>query len=96
MEHRKLASEFETVVDRDGKIIIPKNLLSGFARRKVHVRISKQEIAAELTANGVTDDEIERISSLQLEVREQVIKFLLTEGVLKGSAFMRRARGMHR
>ena len=95
MAHKKSANEFEALIDNEGKIIIPKELLGEFSRKKIHVRISSRENASGLRENNVTEDELDRISSLQLEPREQVVKFLLSEGALKGSSFDRRVRGTY-
>lgn len=95
MEHKKSANEFEALVDDEGKILVPSELLGEFSRKRIHVRISSRENDAGLKENNVTEDELDRISSLQLESREQVVKFLLSEGALKGSSFDRRVRGTY-
>ncbi len=96
MEYKKSSNEFEAQIDGDGKIAVPSALLKRFAGKKLHVRLSKEEVAAELQEKNVTEEEIERISNVQLESREQVVKSLLSEGVLKNDkAFMRRARKVY-
>jgi hypothetical protein len=40
------------------------------------------DFAAALERKNVTAEEVERIASVQLESKEQVISFLLAEGVL--------------
>jgi hypothetical protein len=104
VEHKKSSNptgrvfdEFEGLIDDDGRIAVPSELLKHFAGKKLRIRLNKEEVSSELRENNVTDEEIERISSLQLESREQVVKFLLSEGVLqRTSAFAKRVRGTKR
>lgn len=69
--------------------------------RSLRVRLTSKVISSALKLKDVTEEEIERIGALQLEKREQVVKFLLTEGALRGHAVLKRkaralARGMLR
>ena len=58
------------------------------------MRIVGGVLSSELTARDVSDEEIERIGNLQLEDRDQVVKFLLSEGTLaKDRAFKERRKG---
>ena len=92
MEQKKSSHEFQALIDPDGKIDVPSELVKLFAGRKLHVRLSSEEIVSDLTELGVTESEIERIATLQFEQREQVVKFLLSEGVMNtDSAFVKRA-----
>lgn len=78
--------EFEGLVDSDGKISVPERLLDllhAGKETRVHVRLSTVRMSTSLRRKNVTEEEIERISGLQLEPRSQVVKFLLSEGVLK-------------
>ena len=94
MEPTSPGSEFEALIDEEGNIAVPPSLLKELVGRKLHVRIQKREVAAALQEKGVTEDEIARLARIQIEPREQVIKFLLSEGVLKSNrAFSRRTKG---
>lgn len=74
--------EFEGVLEQDGTITVPPEIAERFSDAKLHVRIEKKEINDRLKKNNVTEEEIERISALQIESREQVVKFLLSQGML--------------
>lgn len=74
--------EFEGVLEQDGTITVPPEIAERFSGAKLHVRIEKEEINDRLKKNNVTEEEIERISALQIESREQVVKFLLSQGML--------------
>lgn len=99
MDQDRKSVEFETVIDEDGRITIPPNLLEQVdtgRRRKISVRLTSASLTRTLKERGVTEDEIERIGDLQLEPREQVVKFLLTEGAFSDHPAMRKraARGI--
>jgi hypothetical protein len=84
-EENPIPAEFETVVGEGGVIRIPDGLLKEIGSgvgRKVRVRLSVRRISEALKRRGVTEAEVDRISGLQLEARERVIRFLLSEGVL--------------
>jgi hypothetical protein len=54
-------------------------------------------LSRELAARNVTDEEIERIGTIQFEDRDQVVKFLRAEGALAGNRrFRDRAKGIKR
>lgn len=93
MEHKKSSNEFEALIDDEGKITIPSELRKHLAGKTLHVRLHKEEVSAGLKEKGVTEDEVERIASVQLESREQVVKFFLSEGALANDqAFAQRAK----
>jgi bifunctional DNA-binding transcriptional regulator/antitoxin component of YhaV-PrlF toxin-antitoxin module len=78
--------EFEAVIDQQGQITVPGGFFERLGEsptRRVHVRLSSKELSAELKKRGVTEDEIDRISEMQLEERNQVEQFLLAEGSLR-------------
>jgi len=50
---------------------------------RVRVRIRSRERALALQVRGVTDEEIRRIAATQSEEQEAVVRFLLSEGVLR-------------
>ena len=75
--------EFESVIDAGGNIQVPPEVRRQVEQTpgmKLHVRLTGSAIHASLKDRGVNEEEIERIGTLQLEPREQVVKFLLSEG----------------
>ena len=82
--------EFEATLSAEGALEFPSEvsaLLRELRGRRLRVRLRTLEAAAGLQARGVSDEEITTIAALQSEEREAVVRFLLSEGVL------RRARG---
>ena len=95
--NRKLENmEFEGTVDEQGRIALPPSVLAGLDQGSgstVHVRVTRKMIHSALERRSVTEEEIGRIAAVQLETREQVVKFLLSEGGLRGAkAFKARGR----
>jgi len=84
--------EFDATVDESGRITLPENAIKEVGKSSIHVRLTMKSIHSDLKERSVSEDEIEHIGAIQLEPREQVVKFLLSEGVLKGSSLGRRAR----
>ena len=77
--------DFESAIDRDGRIAVPGEVVRHLGLRagsRVRVRLMPAAIAAALGRKNVTAGEVERIASLQLESQARVISFLLAEGVL--------------
>jgi hypothetical protein len=97
MEKAKHSVEFEAEVDGEGKVQFSRFVTDDLWLKrgaKVTVRIVGGVLSSELTARDVSDEEIERIGNLQLEDRDQVVKFLLSEGTLaKDRAFKERRKG---
>lgn len=97
MGEKNVSIEFEGLVEQDGRISIPHDLLRGLPiaeSSKVHVRVTGIQLNRALQKMQVTDEEIERIATLQLESRDQVVRFLLSEGALKTHGrFLRTSRG---
>jgi len=89
--------DFEGLIGSDGKIEVPGAILERLgsgAGSRMRVRLMPAVIAEALERKNVTAEEVERIASVQLESREQVISFLLSEGVLsRGGGKAGRARG---
>lgn len=98
MEQKNSSDEFDATMDEAGRILVPSEIRDRFAGKKVRVRLRSEEIAVTLRENNVTEEEIERIASVQLESREQVVKLLLSEGTLKGNTLFaaRAAKGIAR
>ena len=88
--HRK-SIEFEAILDESGKIAVPESVSDEFGiGGAIHVRLTAKAISSELKSRNVSEEEIERIGSIQLESREQVVRFLLSEGALEKKAERKR------
>lgn len=94
----KESAEIDLRIPADGTLVIPKgvvNRLNVKAGEKVHVRVTTSILSGKLKQQNVSEEEIERISAVQMEPRDNVIKFLATESRLSGNrAFSRRAEGL--
>jgi hypothetical protein len=89
-DHRK-SIEFEAILDDSRTIRIPESVSEFFGSTgSVHVRLTARALSAELNDRNVSEEEIDRISSIQFEPRDQVVKFLLSEGALKKRAERKR------
>jgi len=80
------AVEFEGRVEQDGFLSVPPAMLEELELKThdvVSVRLVTKNAAALLRGRNVSDEEIDRISSVQMESLEQVVKFLLSEGALR-------------
>jgi hypothetical protein len=82
----KKSVEFEASMD-GGKIAIPDSIIHEIGDNvgAVHVRLTTKALNSELKDRQVSEDEIELIGAMQLESRQQVVKFLMSEGALKGN-----------
>jgi len=93
---KKASTEFELKVGVSGDLHIPPAVLNRLRLGwgdKVHVRLTSRVLSGELRRRNVTEEEIERIAAVQLEPRENVIKFLRTESKFSGSTrFKNRAQ----
>jgi hypothetical protein len=98
MEKAKHSIEFEAEVDGEGTVHFSRAVSRELHLNKgarVTVRIIGGVLSKELTARNVTDEEIERIGRVQFEEREQVVKFLSSEGALsRNRPFRKRAKGL--
>lgn len=99
-EQSRQSIEFELRVDRDGSLKIPAGMVQQLKARSgstVHVRLTADIISKSLAKKAVTEEEIESIGRLQLEPRENVVKFLMAEGMLAGNkGFRNRANRLLR
>ena len=80
--------ELDIRVDKKGALVVPAETLSQLKTRSgsvVRVRLTVDVISKSLAKRTVTEEEIESIGRLQLEPRENVIRFLMAEGVLAGN-----------
>ncbi len=87
-------TEFETVIEQDGKIQLPIALNEKFKTGShVTVRLTLGGISSPLKKRGVTENEVEQIARVQLEEREDVLRFLNAEGALRNNkGFCSRAK----
>ncbi len=94
MEKAKHKIEFEVEVDEHGRVQFSRSVAHELHLQhgdKATVKIIGGVLSKELAALSVTDEEIEAISAVQYEDREQVIRFLKSQGVLAGDrAFQKR------
>ena len=97
MEKAKHSIAFEAEINGDGRVQFSEPVADELrlkAGAKVTVSIAGGVLSKELTARDVSNEEIERIGNIQLEDREQVVKFLLSEGSLShSSVFRKRVKG---
>lgn len=95
MDRNRRSVEFDAVVKEGGTIVIPASVLQQLnegGSGKIHVRVSAPDLVADLKSRDVVEAEVEEISGVQMESREQVLKFLMSEGALKGSRAFAKAR----
>ena len=97
MEKAKHSIEFEAEIDRKGRVEFSRTVANELRLKegsKVTVRIIGGVLSKELTARDVSDEEVERIGTIQFEDREHVIRFLRSEGALMSNGrFRKRAKG---
>ena len=87
--------EFDVVVGPEGTITLPPDLLREMNGARVRVLLTEEIVVRALTAAGVTEEEVQRIAGRQMEPRERVLRFLLSEGSAPqyGKRMRRRGRG---
>lgn len=97
MEKAKHSVEFEAEINREGRVQFSRTVAHELQLKqgsKVTVRIIGGVLSKELTARGVSADEVEHIGTIQFEDREHVVRFLRSEGALVNNRrFRTRARG---
>jgi len=100
MEKAKHSVEFEAEIGSDGNVHFSRAVGGELSLRpgdRVTVRIVGGVLSKGLAARNVSDEEIERIGTIQFEDREHVVRFLSSEGVLsRNQGFRRRAKGFVR
>jgi len=93
---KKEHAEIELRVPENGELSIPSAVLGRLNVRhgqRVHIHVTASILTDLLKKRSVTEEEIERIAALQLEPRENVIKFLATESRLwSDNGFRRRSQ----
>lgn len=95
-QHNRKSVEFVGEIGADGRVSVPPAVLEQFPtgqRSKLRVRLTGSHLSNDLAGRGVTEDEVERIALTQLEDRDQVIQFLLSEGILSGAKAFRKRSG---
>lgn len=92
----KESVEIDLKIADDGELSIPKSVLQRLRVQQgsqVHVRLTTNRLSDTLKARNVTEEEVETIAALQLEPRDNVVKFLATESHFAGnSRFLSRVR----
>jgi hypothetical protein len=94
MEKAKHSVQFEAEIGSDGILRFEKSLdaLKLQSGSKVTVTIVGGVFSKKLTTLGVTENEIEMIGTMQLEERENIVRFLSSQGVMKNNtSFIQRA-----
>jgi hypothetical protein len=92
MDQDSTIMEFDGIIDPNGRIPVPQPVLERLrGGRKVRVRLTLHRIVSELKRRSVTEDEIDRIARVQLETRDQVVRFLFSEGALGKTGFWPRS-----
>ncbi len=83
-DSHRASAEFEASIEPSGTITVPPDIAREFGKRgrTLHVTLTANAISAGLKDREVNEEEIERIGAIQLESREQVVKFLMSEGAL--------------
>jgi len=95
MDRNRRIVEFDAMLKDGGTIVVPESVLEQLNEGgggRLHVRLSAPDLVADLKSRRVVETEVEEISALQLESREQVLKFLMSEGALKGHRVFAKAR----
>jgi len=99
VENKTFSVQFEGSVGEDGKIPVPPEFLERLqdsALAKIHVRLTANRLHGALKQRQVSEEEIEAIGKLQLESRDQVVRFLLSEGSLSRRTNRRSRKGRGR
>ena len=84
--------EFDAEI-KHGMIQLPSHIADKIAQAgvtKLSIRLMSKSVSDRLKRVGVTEEEIDRISSLQLESREHVLSFLESQGSLVRGGFGKR------
>ena len=92
MEKKYPVVEFEETIHSEGTIAVPATLLRTLRSRNVIVRLTEGSVNHALRNHGVSEDEIEHIATVQMESRDNILRFLTAEGSLaRKTAFVRRS-----
>ena len=95
---KRASAEIDMRIPPEGSLMIPKRILKRLnvdGGTKVHIRITGGMLSSSLKRRNVTEEEIDQIAFVQMEPRENVVRFLVAESRFSGNAaFKRRARAM--
>ena len=93
MEKPYPSIEFETEVLPNGMIKVPKKITAKLRHGSpVTIRLTQGVVSQSLRERNITESEVEKIAFLQLEQRENVLRFLRADGSLSmNRAFRKRA-----
>ena len=94
MEKPKHSMRFESEVGEDGSVSFSKKVhdLRLKPGTRVTVKIFAGTLSPRLKDLDVSEDEIATIGERQLEARDNVVRFLSSQGTLRGTSFRQRAR----
>ena len=99
-EKSQQSVELDLRLGRNGALTVPAETMARLKARTgstIRVRLTVDVVSKSLAKRTVTEEEIELIGRLQLEPRENVIKFLMAEGMLAGNrGFKNRAHRLLR
>lgn len=89
--------EFELVVGADRKFDVPPDAAGILTPgRRFYVRLTERSVEVKLRQRAISHETINRMSDLQREPKENILRFLLAEGRLKTDRAFRRAAGKFR
>ncbi len=87
MEKPYPSVEFETEITKGGVIVLPRQIAAQFElAQHITVRLTMGRVSQSLRKRNVTENEVESIATMQLEQRDQVLRFLNAEGGLAKKA----------
>ena len=89
MKRGKESGERVVRVLEDGTAVLEASFLKDLGLRpddQIHVRVTTRKLRRGLLRIGVTEDEVETIAAMQLEPRENVERFLSTQGAMQRRA----------
>ena len=94
MEKPKHSVQFESKVMDDGSVTFSKNVheLRLKSGSNVTVKIFAGSLSHRLITLGVSEEEIEAIGEMQFENRDNVVRFLSSQGILGATAFRKRVQ----
>ena len=92
MEKKYPGVEFEETIRSEGTIAVPATLLRTLRSYNVIVRLTEGSVSPALRNHGVSESEIENIATVQMESRDNILRFLTAEGSLaRNAAFVRKS-----
>jgi hypothetical protein len=97
MPDREQSIEFDLLVKNSGSLDLPPEV-AGMLRpgKRFRVRMTSSSLAAVLRRRSISYDMIGKMAELQREPEGNILRFLLSEGILKTDRSFRRAIGKFR